>query len=689
MENPLKCEICKVDMPNVCWESHLQGFRGPVNQEHLKAFFRQFGQIRKLTYDRQSKFAIVQFSERQSAQMCLSKELYYRGHVLHVKQREIRAPLNQGPCPQKATSEEFDHVKITTALSLCEDNFEVQFAALLNEIHLSDYSKYGMVCRHLESTFSVAFPGCKAYPFGSAVTGLAFKWSDLDVFMDLNDVAATQLEGGSVSLPVPESLNNVVNHAKKLFRKPYLFSKVFAIPKAKTPIVKFIHKPTNINCDLSFKNALGVNNSALIKFYLSLDPRLKPFLIVIKYWAKKNDLSGQCKLSNYALIMIALFYVQQLEVPIIPPVATLQEGVDNKVIIDGWECSINTNISPQNSNRMSVPEMLCGFFKFFSTFDYQMNVICPLVGTSVPKSVFHTPEELPEAMKHYKEYMSTCGSDSVGLRVDCDMCVQDAFELRHNVTSGVSSKVLENFKKYCEAAAKACDEELSSTDSAGPTFLKKLFDESTKPVELPLCHITIPLEKYLTCKFPQNLDSPQDESSASTEDELRKGLYKSVLKFLIEIFEDIMKFEVQIEEFEHNSKIQKLEGQSDIGENVLDCGGVTEIHCSGYCKTWTGRKHVPKKVELPANMVTIMKEKIISDFLFKKFKEQASTCDPVVTFRCIFRPKKEPTRVILELSDKKSYKGDFKVLAGFLNGRVPIWIERCMTWQQQVAKKQV
>lgn len=106
----------------------ITGFHGPVNQEHLKAFFRQFGQIRKLTYDRQSKFAIVQFSERfvlkrtvytdlllggiylcliisvdtvllcfrQSAQMCLSKELYYRGHVLHVKQREIRAPPNQG-----------------------------------------------------------------------------------------------------------------------------------------------------------------------------------------------------------------------------------------------------------------------------------------------------------------------------------------------------------------------------------------------------------------------------------------------------------------------------------------------------------------------------------------------------------------------------------------------------------------
>lgn len=57
---------------------------------------------------------------------------------------------------------------------------------LLNEIHVSDYSKYALVCEHLEATLSVSFPGCKAHPFGSAVTGLAFKGSDLDVFMDLS-----------------------------------------------------------------------------------------------------------------------------------------------------------------------------------------------------------------------------------------------------------------------------------------------------------------------------------------------------------------------------------------------------------------------------------------------------------------------------------------------------------------------
>jgi hypothetical protein len=505
----------------------------------------------------------------------------------------------------------------------------------------------------------------------------------------LADVAAsTPVEGGSVSIHVPESPSSVINHAKKLlYHWPHLFSNVFAIPKAKTPIVKFIHKPTQISCDLSFKNALGVNNSALIKFYLSLDPRLKPFLTIIKYWAKKNDLSGHGRLSNYALIMIGLFYVQQLKDPIIPTVATLQEGVDNKVIIDGWECSINTNFLTQNSNRMSVPELLCGFFKFVSDFDFRTNVMCPLQGTSMPKSVFRTPQELPEVMNRYKEYMS-CGSDAVGLKMDCDVCVQDPFELRHNLTAGMSAKALENFKKYCEAATKACDEKLLSANLAASTFLKTLFSESAKPLLLPLCQIKIPLAKYLTCKLPQNIDLKQHECSGNTEDELRKGLYESVLKFLIEIFEDVMKFEIQVEELERSSKVQKLEGQSDIGKNVFHCEKL--IYCSGYFRMWEGRRNAFKKVIFPENMAQIMKEKIISDFLFETFKQQASTRNPVTTFCCNFRPIKEPAQVILELSDKSSYKSDFKVLTGFLHGRLPVWIERCMMLQhnEQMAKKQ-
>lgn len=42
----------------------ITGFRGRMDQKHLEAFFRQFGQIKKLIYVHQSNSAIVQFCER-------------------------------------------------------------------------------------------------------------------------------------------------------------------------------------------------------------------------------------------------------------------------------------------------------------------------------------------------------------------------------------------------------------------------------------------------------------------------------------------------------------------------------------------------------------------------------------------------------------------------------------------------
>lgn len=485
-----------------------------------------------------------------------------------------------------------------------------------------------------------------------------------------------------MSAPVSPSSDGVNLARRLLQRRRNVFTSVFAIPKAKTPIVKFIHIPTETACDLSLKNALGISNSSLIRLYLSMDPRLQPFLLIIKYWAKKNDLSGHGKISNYALVMIALFYIQQLEDPIIPAVTTLQEGVNNKVIIAGWDCSINTSFSSHTSNTMSVPELLCGFFKFYSHFDYGMKVICPLTGTSLPKLMFQTPEELPEAMHRYKEHVSSSGSGILGLKVDCDMCVQDPFELQHNVTAGMSSKALDNFKKYCAAAAEACEEELS-TDSGAPGFLKKLLFESIKPLDIS-SHITIPLGKYLTSVLPEN-DSAQQEVSANIENELRKGWYKSVLKFLIEIFEDVMKFKVEFEESEPNSKIQKLEGCSDVSEQVQ------VLHCAGYCRVWEGRKAASKEMIFPENIVAITKERIISDFMVEKYKEQSSTCNPVTTFQCLFHPERQPTRVILEMYDKKSDKGCFKALVGFLHGRLPVWIEKCLMRQhyEQAVKKEV
>lgn len=50
-------------------------------------------------------------------------------------------------------------------------------------------SREEQVCQFLEASFSAVFPGCKAIPFGSCVSGLALADSDLDVFLDTGSTA--------------------------------------------------------------------------------------------------------------------------------------------------------------------------------------------------------------------------------------------------------------------------------------------------------------------------------------------------------------------------------------------------------------------------------------------------------------------------------------------------------------------
>ena len=49
---------------------------------------------------------------------------------------------------------------------------------------VSDGRKDIEVCQFLERLFSEVYKGCKAFPFGSRLSGLASSDSDLDVFLD-------------------------------------------------------------------------------------------------------------------------------------------------------------------------------------------------------------------------------------------------------------------------------------------------------------------------------------------------------------------------------------------------------------------------------------------------------------------------------------------------------------------------
>ncbi|XP_023345083.1 speckle targeted PIP5K1A-regulated poly(A) polymerase [Eurytemora carolleeae] len=150
---------------------------------------------------------------------------------------------------------------------------------------------------------------------------------------------------------------------------------------------------------------MGVFNSQFIKSCVNMDERFQSLFTTIKFLLKHQGLTGgggdriNCnRFTSYAVTLMLIFYLQQLENPILPPVAEILEldGMDPEFNINGWIFSFSfENIVSVNKNLMSLEQLLTGFFEFYSTFYYEF-IICPFFGTEI------THESFKVNLKHLK-----------------------------------------------------------------------------------------------------------------------------------------------------------------------------------------------------------------------------------------------------------------------------------------------
>ena len=86
-----------------------------------------------------------------------------------------------------------------------------------------------------------------------------------------------------------------------------------------------------------------------------MDARVRPLIYTIRAWAKAKGLSGRGggQLSNYALTLMILYYLQTLSPPVIPCLQDLEtwpssqaDGVKmTEQTLEGWDCSYVDDIS--------------------------------------------------------------------------------------------------------------------------------------------------------------------------------------------------------------------------------------------------------------------------------------------------------------------------------------------------------
>ncbi|XP_060841499.1 uncharacterized protein LOC132922160 [Rhopalosiphum padi] len=335
-----------------------------------------------------------------------------------------------------------------------------QLAAINQEISNPDIiGRLFLLVNSIHSCAGQHFKGSKTYAFGSRMSGLALKDSDVDLYFDIADTFGGEL---SNDLYAQEDL---VRYFGKVFRSQNNeFKDIQPITGARVPIVKFFHVPSGLFCDLSFKSGLSTHNTKLVRLYLALDERVHWIVCaVVKRWALQNDMKNQSMFTSYALAWLVLFYLMTIEV--VPPLKLLREHADyskdtsksDVMFIEDWDC---TFCSLEKAKQIwKVPEIPCwdlllGFFKFYSDSNrLKQFVLCPAIGQAIPKDkFFDIPMVLPDILGFNKKKNGRPTDWCIRLRDNFHgegLAVQDPFDLFHNITKVIIPRKLQNFSYLC------------------------------------------------------------------------------------------------------------------------------------------------------------------------------------------------------------------------------------------------
>ena len=168
------------------------------------------------------------------------------------------------------------------------------------------------------------------------------------------------------------------------------------------------------------------------------------------------------------------------------------------------------------------------------------------------------------------------------------------------------------------------------------------------------------------------------------EDKLRQWWYTAVFEVVLETFTQILKFDIKLEDEAVSSdeatqsqrKVQKLEGQADVGKQCLDiCDtrvvDTKKFSASGKYRVWDGRKAAYRQIEFADISDPFEKEVAMSDFVVRV--QQGETV--VHAFSCVCVFKKNPTELELQVVNATTAQGSFLQFIPFLQRRFAYWVE--------------
>uniref|UniRef100_UPI00358F71C3 poly(A) RNA polymerase, mitochondrial n=1 Tax=Myxine glutinosa TaxID=7769 RepID=UPI00358F71C3 len=275
-------------------------------------------------------------------------------------------------------------------------NINGQLEELVQHMQLTeeDIRLRFLVSSLLQDLCTAILPSIQIQPFGSSVNLFGRVGCDLDMFLDIGSLnfernSKRVQQDSPLEFQVKmfkserQATQTILSLVGKLLRHiSPSFDSIQEVLKARCPVLRFCHSPSNLNCDLTASNRIALYMSETLKAFAQIDARVRPLVFAIRCWARAQNLTSSVSgtwITNFSLTLLVLFFLQQRSPSVIPTISDLRKHADRRDhrVLDGMNCTIVSDLSkiaPSN-NEQSVEDLLHGFFDFYGSFPFQKKSI--------------------------------------------------------------------------------------------------------------------------------------------------------------------------------------------------------------------------------------------------------------------------------------------------------------------------
>ncbi|XP_017957940.1 uncharacterized protein LOC108652301 isoform X2 [Drosophila navojoa] len=285
----------------------------------------------------------------------------------------------------------------------------------------------------------------KVYPFGSLVTGLALKDSDIDLFLEQTDTSSNGI-----------SHRQLFNKIYNFLRRSECFEDVFAIRHARVPIIRCKHVYSGLSLDINMSSPNSTYNSRFVAELLGRDMRMRELFLFLKLWAKKLKIIGSGSMTSYCLITLIIFGMQQQR--LLPSIKQLQARCPVVDVMGINYAYSFRNVRPIPASVTSL-DLITDFFALYHKMDFERKLLSPYLGYALDiNTAFSVPGTFPEYEQQLQAMAKATGEQPEPFQSHRCVCVQDPFEMQHNVGQSISSTNLFYLRECLALAHQACSD---------------------------------------------------------------------------------------------------------------------------------------------------------------------------------------------------------------------------------------